>query len=90
MRWRSPSEFDDAEAAKDPCPAEVWGFLGGHTSFCRWLEPGEATVVSADPSGVLDDSEVKPPFFPPSDPKSRAPAGAGRGGGGCLGRFASI
>ena len=57
-------------------------FLGGHTSFCRWLEPGEATVVSADPSGVLDDSEVKPPFFPPSDPKSRAPAGAGRGGGG--------
>ena len=33
------------------------------------------------PRGVLDDSEVKPPFFPPSDPKSRAPLSPQ--GGGC-------
>ena len=34
------------------------------------------------PSGVLDESEVKPPFFPPfRPPKKRAPESPQRGGG---------
>ena len=34
------------------------------------------------PSGVLDESEVKPPFFPPfTPPKKRAPESPQGGGG---------